>query len=62
MTGLMVFEITRLQLHIKTYTRKDKYKSRHLIIKGTGRHQRRQQECPIIEGSITNKILTGCDT
>ena len=52
MTGLMVFEITRLQLHIKTHTGEDKHESRHFIIKRTGRHQGRQQGCPTIEGRI----------
>ena len=44
----MVFEITRLQLHIKAYTRENKHKSGHLIMKEAGRHQGRQQGCSTI--------------
>jgi len=52
MTGSMVFEITRLRLHIEVHTGEDKHKSRHFITKGVGRHQGRQQGCPTIEGRI----------
>ena len=48
----MIFEITRLWLHAKTYTREDKHESGHLITKEASRHQRRQQGCPTIEGRI----------
>ena len=41
MTGLMVFEITRLRFHAKTYTGEDEYKSRHLIMEGASGHQER---------------------
>ena len=47
----MIFEITRLRLHI-THTREDKHESGHLIMKKAGRHQGRQQGCPTIEGRI----------
>jgi len=42
MTGSMVFEITGLQLHTKAHTGENEHESRHLITKGTGRHQERQ--------------------
>ena len=48
----MVLEITRLQLHIEAHTRKDKHESGHLITKGAGRHQGRQQGCSTIEERI----------
>ena len=41
MTGSMVFEITRLRLHIEAHTGEDKHESGHLITKGAGRHQGR---------------------
>ena len=52
MTGSMVFEITRLRLHIEAHTGEDKHKSGHLITKRAGRHQGRQQGYPTIEGRI----------
>ena len=52
MTDSMVFEITRLRLHIEAHTGEDKHESRHLITKEAGRHQGRQQGCPTIEGRI----------
>ena len=48
----MVFEIIRLQLHIEVHTRENKHESGHLITKGAGRHQGRQQGCPTIKGRI----------
>ena len=48
----MVFKITRLQFHTETYTRKDKYESRHPIEEGASEHQRRQQECLVIKRGI----------
>ena len=44
----MVFEITRLQLHIEVHTGENKHESRHLIMKGAGR----QQGCPTIKERI----------
>ena len=52
MTSSMVFEVTRLQLHTETYTRKDKHEGGHFIMKETGRHKRRQQGCPIVKRRI----------
>jgi len=57
----MVFEITRLRLHIEAHTRKDKHESGHLIMKGTGKHQGRQQGCPTIEGRIIAMKNNGRD-
>ena len=57
----MVFEITRLRLHTEAHTGEDKHESGHLITKGTGRHQGRQQGCPTIEGRIMATKNNGRD-
>ena len=51
----MVLEVTRLQLYIETYTRKDKLKDRHPIKKESSEYKRKQQRCPITKGTIMNK-------
>jgi len=51
----MVLEVTRLQLYIEAYTRKDKHKDGHLIKKRSSEYKRRQQKCPITQGTIMDK-------
>jgi len=51
----MVLEVTRLQLYIKAYTRKDKYEGRHPFKKGSSEYERRQQRCPTTKGTIISK-------
>jgi len=52
---LIVLEVTRLQLYVEAYTRKNKHKGRHPIKKGSSEYERRQQKCPITKGTIMDK-------
>ena len=40
----MIFKVARLQLHTITYSRENKYKSRHTIKEGSDGYDRKQQE------------------
>ena len=51
----MVLEVTRLQLYIEIYTRKDKHESKHPIKKELSEYKRRQQRCLITKGTIMDK-------
>ena len=51
----MVLEVTRLQLYIEIYTRKDKQESKHHIRKGLSEYKRRQQRCPTTKETIMDK-------
>jgi len=39
----MVFKVTRLQLYVEIYTRKDKYEDRYFFKKGISEHKGGQQ-------------------
>ena len=43
MTDKIVFEITRLQFYTIQYIWENEHKGRHIIKKGSGRHEREQQ-------------------
>jgi len=51
----MILEVTRLQLYIEAYTRKDEYKNRHPFKKGSSEYKGRQQRYPIVKGTIMDK-------
>jgi len=51
-TSSVVFKVTKLQLYIETYTRKDEYEGRYSFKKGTSEHKRGQQGCSTPEGRI----------
>ena len=51
----MVFEVIRLWLHPMTYSRKDKYKSRHFVKKGPSKYKRGQQGCSITQRRTMDK-------
>jgi len=55
MTSLMILEITGLQFYVETYTGKDTYKGRHPVKKRSSEYKRRQQRCPIAQGTIMDK-------
>ena len=52
---MIVLKVTRLQLYVEVYTRKDKYEGRHPFLKGSSEYERRQQRCPTTKGTIIGK-------
>ena len=55
MTSKIVLKIARLQFHILPYPRKNKYKSRYPIKRGSGGYQGQQQRCSNAERRTLGK-------
>ena len=51
----MVLKVTRLPFHSTTYSRKNKYKGRHLIKEGSSGYKEQKQRCPSTQRRVMDK-------